>query len=184
MEKDLAQAGGEVALAQRREAETWIARLHVAQSRSSDEAARATGAGRAQTHNATAAGRGGTSGVGRKRLAEEKVVEVAAAVRGALKKAARERSPTSWSQLRRQLGAALPHLHTDDQLAVLVQVDADTPADEPLLSALLAVADSNSPSLYDQAARLLGRVGAGDAAAVRSRWQTDALHLQQLYRYR
>jgi hypothetical protein len=45
-------------------------------------------------------------------------------VRGALKKAARERSTTSWSQLRRQLGSPLPSLHTYDQVEVLVTVDA------------------------------------------------------------
>lgn len=131
-----------------------------------------------------AAGRGGKRGAERERLAEEKVAEVAAAVRGALKKAARERSTASWSRLRRQLGSALPHLHTDAQVEVLAQVDADTPADEPLLTALLAATDTGSPALYERVADRLGGVVPGDIQAALSQWQTDVLHLYQLFRYK
>ncbi|MEH0550792.1 MULTISPECIES: hypothetical protein [unclassified Streptomyces] len=110
---------------------------------------------------------------------------MAAAVRGALKKAARERSTTSWPQLRRQLGSALPrHLHPDDQVDVLTQVDTNTPTGEPLLTALLAATDTNSPRRYERAANRLGRYMLGEAQAAYAQWQTDALHLHQLYRYK
>ncbi|MFF7127236.1 hypothetical protein [Streptomyces sp. NPDC008240] len=121
----------------------------------------------------------------RERLTEAKVTEVAAAVRGALKKAARERSTTSWSRLRRQLGSALPHhLHPDDQVAVLAQVDAHTPAERPLLTALIAATDTTSASVFQRVVSRLGRTVLDDTQVARTRWQTDALHLQQLYRYR
>ncbi|MEC4019832.1 hypothetical protein [Streptomyces sp. H27-D2] len=96
-----------------------------------------------------AAGRGGNKGqrkpAGTPRLPAGSVAEVGAAVRGALKKAARERSTTSWARLRRQLGGALPPLHPDDELEVLVWVDQQTPTDEPALSSLIAVNDTSSP---------------------------------------
>ncbi|WP_327406933.1 hypothetical protein OG194_47375 [Streptomyces sp. NBC_01288] len=110
---------------------------------------------------------------------------MAAAVRGALKKAARERSTTSWARLRRQLGSALPHhLHPDDQVIVLARVDADTPVDEPLLTSLVAATDSHSAAVFQRVANQLGRTVPDDTHAARSQWQTDALHLQQLYRYK
>ncbi|WP_424863991.1 hypothetical protein [Streptomyces sp. MMS24-I29] len=65
----------------------------------------------------------------------------AAAVRGALKKAARERTSTSWSRLEHQLGSALPSLNNSERVQVLVQVDRSTADDEPLLSFLLAAGD-------------------------------------------
>ncbi|MDQ0757524.1 hypothetical protein [Streptomyces canus] len=102
------------------------------------------------THEDGADGRTGgrARNVERERLTEAKVNEVTAAVRGALKKAAHERSTTSWSRLHRQLGSALPpHLHPDDQVAVLAQVDAHTPADEPLLTALVAATETTSTSV-------------------------------------
>ena len=101
-----------------------------------------------------------------------------------MKKTARERSTTSWSRLHRQLGSALPHLHPDDQVAVLVQVDTGTPADDPLLTALLAATDTGTSSLYGQVADRLGRTVPTDTQAAHERWQTDVLHLHQLYRYK
>ncbi|MBT2423805.1 hypothetical protein J7F01_15300 [Streptomyces sp. ISL-22] len=185
LEKDLGEAGGEVTPAQRRQAEKWIARLDAQQPRTEREPARAAGtAARASTRDDVGTGRVGKRSAERERLSEEKVAEVAAAVRGALKKAARERSTTSWTRLRHQLGSALPHLQADDQLEVLRQVDADTPADEPLLTALLAATDTSSPALYKRAAEGLGRDVPGNMQAARSQWQTDVLHLHQLYRYK
>ncbi|MGW0632900.1 hypothetical protein [Streptomyces sp. NPDC002758] len=60
----------------------------------------------------------------------------------------------------------------------LDDLDAATPADEPLLTALIAAADTSDPALYQR----LGREVPGDAA--RARWQTDVLQLHQLYRYK
>ncbi|WP_069757860.1 hypothetical protein [Streptomyces sp. LUP47B] len=91
--------------------------------------------------------------------------------------------PGTW--LHRQLGSALPHhLHPDDQVAVLAQVDVHTSADEPLLTALVAATDTTSTSVFQQAARRLGRAVPDDTQAARSQWQTDALQLRQLYRYK
>lgn len=188
LEKDLGEAGGEVTRAQRRQADGWIARLHAPQPRtrrSPDQAAGPRSPGRPRDATRRAAVRDVKRSAERERLTEEKITEVAAAVRGAPKKAARERSTTSWPQLRRQLGSALPHhLHPDDQVEVLVQIDANTPADEPLLIALLAATDTDSPGLYERTAKRLGRDVPGDVQTVRSQWQPDVLHLHQLYRYK
>lgn len=132
-----------------------------------------------------AAGRRSKRTTEQERLTEDKITEMPAAVRGALKKAALERVTTSWARLRRQLDSALPHqLHRDDQTEVLTHVDARTPAEEPPLIALLAAGDTSSPSLYRRAAGQLGRDVSGNAQDARSQWQADVLHLHQLYRYK
>ncbi|MFF4675060.1 hypothetical protein ACFY1C_35760 [Streptomyces sp. NPDC001279] len=76
------------------------------------------------------------------------LVTTAAAVRGALKKAARERTSTSWSRLEHQLGSALPSLNNSERVQVLVQVDRSTADDEPLLSSLLAAGDPHFAYQY------------------------------------
>ncbi|WP_158714329.1 hypothetical protein [Kitasatospora aureofaciens] len=118
------------------------------------------------------------------RLEDESLGHVAAAVRGALKKTARECSATSWERLHRQLDRALPALHPDDRVEVLVRVEAKTPADEPLLSSLLAVGDNTSPALYRSLAARLGRVLPAKAVEARAYWQCEVLRLQALFRYR
>ncbi|MGW2940125.1 hypothetical protein ACWDA7_52865 [Streptomyces sp. NPDC001156] len=64
----------------------------------------------------------------------------------------------------------------------LDDLDAATPADEPLLTALIAAADTSDPALYQRLGQRLGREVPSDAA--RARWQTDVLQLHQLYRYK
>jgi len=59
------------------------------------------------------------------------LVSAAAAVRGALKKAARERTSTSWSRLEHQLGSALPSLNNSERVQVLVQVDRSAADNQP-----------------------------------------------------
>ncbi|MGA5824156.1 hypothetical protein ACPC54_40710 [Kitasatospora sp. NPDC094028] len=118
------------------------------------------------------------------RLSAASIASVAAAVAGALKKAARERSATSWPRLRRQLGGALPDLHPDDKLEVLLQVEAGTVANEPLLSSLLAANGGSPPALYQGLARHLGRTLPTDVGAARTYWQSEVLRLHQLFRYR
>lgn len=188
LEKDLREADGAVTPAQRRQAEGWIARLHEPPRRSdraSIPAARPRTASPPHDVAQQATGRQRKKATERERLTEDKIAEVAAAVRGALKKAARERTTTSWSRLRRQLGSALPHqLHPDDQIEILAQVDAGTPADEPLLMAVLAAGDTSSPVPYRRAAGRLGRDQPGNAQEARSQWQADVLRLHQLYRYK
>jgi hypothetical protein len=187
VEQDLAQAGEEATPAQRRCAGTWIARLDE-RGPGGDAPQRPAprGAGRTPHGDGRSTNRQGgrPAKTQRPRLPEAKVAEVAAAVRGALKKAAREASTTSWSRLRRQLGSALPHLDPADRVAVLAEVDAHTPADEPLLTALVAAGDTSTPAVYERVAKQLGRTVPTDTTTARAQWQTDALHLQQLYRYK
>ncbi|MFE8926379.1 hypothetical protein [Streptomyces rochei] len=71
----------------------------------------------------------------------DRLVPAVAAVRGALKKAARARTATNWNRLEQQLGSALPTLTSNERVQVLVQVDRSTASDEPLLSSLLAAGD-------------------------------------------
>ncbi|MCF2131019.1 hypothetical protein L1I79_32035 [Strepomyces sp. STD 3.1] len=71
----------------------------------------------------------------------DRLVPAVAAVRGALKKAARDRTATSWNRLEHQLGSALPPLTSDERVQVLAQVDRSTAGDEPLLSSVLAAGD-------------------------------------------
>ncbi|WP_330242608.1 hypothetical protein [Streptomyces sp. NBC_00525] len=78
----------------------------------------------------------------------DRLVPIVAAVRGALKKAARERTPTSWSRLEQQLGSALPSLTGNERVQVLVQIDKSTDADAPLLSSLLAAGDPHFAYQY------------------------------------
>ncbi|GAB2891547.1 hypothetical protein [Streptomyces mayteni] len=117
-------------------------------------------------------------------LSSDALAGMSAAVTGALKKAARERTTTSWTRLRRALGSALPDLRPDDQLTVLLHIDQNTPPDEPLLAVLLASTDTNPPHLYRDLATRLGRDVPLEANAARAHWQKDALRLQHLYRYR
>ncbi|MCP2313987.1 hypothetical protein [Kitasatospora paracochleata] len=119
------------------------------------------------------------------RLPEEAVAQIAAAVTGALKKAARERSTTTWSRLGRQLGNALPQvLHPADRVEVLVRVDAGTPQGEPLLSSLLAAGDTGSLAVCRDLAGRLGRAVPAEPGEARVFWQSEVLRLQQLFRYR
>ncbi|KOU41468.1 hypothetical protein ADK55_28685 [Streptomyces sp. WM4235] len=76
------------------------------------------------------------------------LVPAAAAVRGALKKAARERTTTSWNRLEHQLGSALPSLSNNERVQVLVRIDHSTAGDEPVLSSLLAAGDPNFTYQY------------------------------------
>ncbi|MFG3552165.1 hypothetical protein [Streptomyces sp. NPDC047725] len=78
----------------------------------------------------------------------DRLVPAVAAVRGALKKAARERTATSWNRLEHQLGSALPSLTSNERVQVLVQVDRSTAGDEPLLSSLLATGDPHFAYQY------------------------------------
>ncbi|MEU0989230.1 hypothetical protein [Streptomyces sp. NPDC005953] len=78
----------------------------------------------------------------------DRLAPAVAAVRGALKKAARERTATSWKRLEHQLGSALPSLTSNERVQVLVQVDRSTASDEPLLSSLLAAGDPHFAYQY------------------------------------
>lgn len=75
----------------------------------------------------------------------------AVAVRMALRQAARQGRTTTWAELATHLGAPLAALDPDDKVAVLVEADRETPADAPLLSALIAAHGVERPHpLYRQ----------------------------------
>ncbi|QPK43223.1 hypothetical protein H4W23_00110 [Streptomyces gardneri] len=89
----------------------------------------------------------------------DKVAPLAPAVRGALKKAAREHRVTTWPELRDKTGLRqLGHLNHGDKVELLALVEADTTPEAPLLSTLLVTDDdSDSLNLHRDISRLLGR---------------------------
>ncbi|MGW0550117.1 hypothetical protein [Streptomyces altiplanensis] len=91
--------------------------------------------------------------------------------------------PLTWGELRHRMGGALPHLHPDDQGELLVAVDRETPADEPLLSTLIASADTSLHWLYPHVRFSLGRERVPDAE-LETHWAAEVLHLRQLWRHR
>ncbi len=83
----------------------------------------------------------------------------APAVRGALKKAAREGRTTTWPEIADKTGQhRLSRFDHEDRLELLVRVEDATPADRPLWSTLLATADDDAAlRLYRDVAQRLGR---------------------------
>ena len=77
----------------------------------------------------------------------------------------------------------LPHLHPDDQGEVLVMVDRDTPAEEPLLSALVAGADLSPHGLYRHIRHSLGRRRVPDSS-LEMHWRMEIFQLYQVWRHR
>ncbi|MFJ8787378.1 hypothetical protein [Streptomyces sp. NPDC102476] len=75
----------------------------------------------------------------------EKVEKFVLAVRGALKKAARERRTTTWSEIQQKTGLRqLDRLDHQDKVELLVLVESGTAVDDPLWSALLAAAGDDA----------------------------------------
>ncbi|WP_432137732.1 competence protein CoiA family protein [Streptomyces sp. bgisy154] len=83
----------------------------------------------------------------------------AVAVRVALRQAAREGRTTTWGDLALRIGAPLAALNPDDKIAVLVEVDRETPDDRPLLAALVTAHGGDRPHpLYQQVLFNLDRI--------------------------
>ncbi|MFJ4492822.1 competence protein CoiA family protein [Streptomyces diastaticus] len=83
----------------------------------------------------------------------------AIAVRVALRQAAREGRTTTWGELALRIGAPLTALDPDDKIAVLVEVDHETPDDRPPLSALVTAHGGDRPHpLYQQILFNLDRI--------------------------
>lgn len=99
----------------------------------------------------------------------QEIQSYAALLQPALRRAAREGRTTTWVELGQHFEAPLATLHPDDKVAILVEVDRDTPDDEPLLSALIAARDGAHP-LYRQVLFNLDRVDLS-ADAVHSHWR-------------
>ncbi|MFD6343242.1 competence protein CoiA family protein [Streptomyces roseolus] len=118
------------------------------------------------------------------RPSREQLAELAAIVRSALQESARNRTTTTWSAIRYRLGAGLPHLHPDDQGEVLVLADVDTPADEPLLSALITTNNGELHPLYRHVAFSLDRQQPQAQEKIHAQWQLDVLRLYNLWKHR
>ncbi|GHC08938.1 hypothetical protein GCM10010348_34130 [Streptomyces anthocyanicus] len=80
------------------------------------------------------------------------------------------------------MGGELPRLHPDDQGEVLVLVDLETPADEPLLTAL-GRSQPVAAFPYGHVRYSLGRKRVVEESR-ESDWQIEVLRLHQLRRYR
>ncbi|GAB2798285.1 hypothetical protein GCM10027073_33020 [Streptomyces chlorus] len=140
---------------------------------------------------AVAASRNTSSGAGRTveppqddRLPAERIDKSAVTVRGILEELARaDGTPLNWGDLRLRAGGQFPSLHPDDQVALLVAVDRDTPADEPLLSTLVDSSVAAPHRLYRQVRVGLGREPVPDTELETHR-AMEALRLRQLWRYR
>ncbi|MFM9373294.1 hypothetical protein [Streptomyces sp. Da 82-17] len=81
-------------------------------------------------------------------LPAERLKSAASAVRGALKRTAREQRTVTWDQLRDQLGSALPRMCAADRRQMLLLVDGAAQDGEPLLSSVLAAADPHLAEPY------------------------------------
>ncbi|MFD9290042.1 competence protein CoiA family protein [Streptomyces sp. NPDC060030] len=117
------------------------------------------------------------------RLSRERIEGLADLVRVLLHDAARAGTTLTWGDMRRRTEGALPYLHPDDQGEILVAVDLATPADEPLLSALVPGADLSPHGLYRHVRHSLGRERVPDEA-LETHWRMDVLRLYSLWRHR
>lgn len=117
------------------------------------------------------------------RLPANRIDSCAGQVRTILEEAARSETLLSWGQIRARAGGRLPHLHPDDQGEILVAVDWRTPADEPLLSCLVAGADRSHHWLYRHVRHSLGRERIPEAE-LPAHWPVEVLRLRQIWRHR
>ncbi|MFB6774420.1 hypothetical protein [Streptomyces sp. NPDC056337] len=117
------------------------------------------------------------------RLEQDALAPLAAQVRTLLQDAARAGTTLTWGDLRRRLGGALPYLHPDDQGELLVMVDQETGADEPLLATLVTGADLSPHGLYRHVRHSHGRERISDEF-LETDWQMEVFRLYQLWRHR
>ncbi|MFD5966763.1 hypothetical protein ACFWGR_11100 [Streptomyces sp. NPDC060311] len=117
------------------------------------------------------------------RLDREALEPLASRVRTLLQDAARAGTTMTWRDLRRRMGGELPYLHPDDQGEILVMVDRETPANEPLLAALAAGADLSPHALYRHVRYSLGRKCVPEMS-LEMHWRIEVFQLYQLWRHR
>ncbi|MET8816467.1 hypothetical protein ABZW47_31260 [Streptomyces sp. NPDC004549] len=89
-------------------------------------------------------------------LSDEALTAAAAAVRDALRQAARARQTRTWAALKAQLGAVLPDVTDRERERLVALVDAASERDEPLLSSILAAGDPHLAEAYRLSVNLLG----------------------------
>ncbi|MGW1496391.1 hypothetical protein [Streptomyces sp. NPDC002402] len=119
----------------------------------------------------------------RRELGPHVLDSAAAAVRGALKKAAREQTTTSWARLEQQLGSALPHMTLADRVQVLILVDQATPNDQALLSSLVAAGDPDMTTSYRKVADALGLGMPADDDDLRDVLEADVRQVHHDWRH-
>ncbi|MFF2573551.1 hypothetical protein [Streptomyces sp. NPDC058084] len=162
-------AGDWLSARERRDVEMWRSELTIGENGKNNFDSAVPGPAQSRT---------GTGWPGEPQLTEEALLSAAAAVRGALKKAAREQCTTRWSRLRTQLGSALPRMTVADKIQVLILVDQATPTDEALLASLLAAGDSEFAPHYRSIAHALGLETPTDDAELQDVIEAD---VQQVF---
>ncbi len=119
----------------------------------------------------------------RRDLAPHVLESAAAAVRGALKKAAREQTTTSWARLEQQLGSALPRTTLADRVQILTLVDQAAPVDQALLSSLVAAGDPDMTTSYRKVADALGLDVPADDDDLRDVLEADVQQVHHHWRH-
>ncbi|MET8331728.1 competence protein CoiA family protein [Streptomyces sp. NPDC005181] len=99
----------------------------------------------------------------------------AAAVRPVVERAARQGRTTTWAELGQLVNHRLASLHPDDKVAVLVEVDRETPQRKPLYSVLIAGQGNRPHSLIPQVLFNLDRP-VPPAEAMRMHWRMALDH--------
>ncbi|MFE1032651.1 hypothetical protein ACFW40_12200 [Streptomyces sp. NPDC058807] len=89
----------------------------------------------------------------------------------------------TWGDLRRRMGGELPYLHPDDQGEILFLADRETPAGEPMLSALVAGADLSPHALHRHVRYSLGRERIREKS-LETHWRMEVSQLYRLWRHR
>lgn len=115
--------------------------------------------------------------------AQEPLNPLADRVRTVLQDVARAGTTITWEGLRHRVGGDTSPLHPRHQGEILMMADRDTPADEPLLSTLVAGADLSPDGLYPHIRHSLGRKRVPDPS-IEMHWRMDVLRLHQLWRHR
>jgi hypothetical protein len=119
----------------------------------------------------------------RRELSPAVLESAAAAVRGALKRAARQQTTTNWHRLEQQLGTALPHMTIADRIEVLTLVDRATPADQAPLSSLVAAGDPDMTTAYRTVASALGLDLPADDDDLRDVLEADVQQVHHHWRH-
>ncbi|QKW66091.1 hypothetical protein HUT15_36820 (plasmid) [Streptomyces sp. NA03103] len=116
--------------------------------------------------------------------APDHVRSAVTAVRGALRKAAREQTTISWNRLQRQLGSALPRMTVAERVTLLTLVDQPTAKDEPLLSSLVVAGDPAMAASYREVAAALGLEVPADDDELRDVLEADVQQVHHHWRHR